>query len=114
LYVSYGAPQAGAPYAGYVTTPIKNTYNAYQISSAINDAVRITDLSNSARYIEIGSGIRAGYAAGEGTGASIAANQTPIPANSANAGVGLRNDLSSQAGVPTSTSDVWGASLIDK
>jgi hypothetical protein len=38
---------------------------------------------------------------------------TSIPANSANAGVGLRNDLSIQAGVPTSTSNVWGASLDD-
>ena len=36
-----------------------------------------------------------------------------IPANSANAGVGLRNDLSIEAGVPTSTSNVWGASLDD-
>jgi hypothetical protein len=38
---------------------------------------------------------------------------TQIPANSANSGVGLRNDLSTQARIPTSTSDIWGASLDD-
>jgi hypothetical protein len=46
-------------------------------------------------------------------GATAASTASPIPANSVNAGVGLRNDLSIQAGVPTSTSNVWGSSIGD-
>jgi hypothetical protein len=54
-----------------------------------------------------------GLETGVANGATSAPAGAPIPANSANAGVGLRNDLSIQAGVPTSTSNIWGASLDD-
>jgi YD repeat-containing protein len=36
-----------------------------------------------------------------------------VPADSVNAGVDLRADLSRQSGIPTSTTDVWGSSLSD-
>jgi filamentous hemagglutinin len=46
-------------------------------------------------------------------GEAVSSSGSPPPATSANANVGLRIDLSREAGVPTSTSDVWGASLND-
>ncbi len=68
------------------------------------DAELLTNTPSGKSELKVGAGANgtAGVPAG-----------TSIPANSANAGVGLRNDLSIQAGVPTSTSNVWGASLDD-
>jgi Hemagglutinin repeat len=92
---------AGATRTDYVK-PVGNAQPLPQTAPATPVSTENVPAYNSQSIVTAGA-----------NGATSVPSGTSTPANSANAGVGLRNDLSIQAGVPTSTTNVWGASLDD-